>query len=407
VRIVGVILNPVVSLMGRLSLLNKIMFPSMIVVGSLFSQYLFISLRNSFGDADAVFMVLSLFASILFLYLMFGLYIYLKRLFGNIETTASKLLHGKYEERFAIDTSDESRILLEELNTVNRNNRRILEKLSRSADEILYTSTRLGDNSKQVSERAHQQSDMASAIASAIEEMTETVRLVAEDARVTAEIATNTGELSVKGARDVGYMAESIERLAGSIEETSHTIEDLESKSASINAAVDTISEIADKTNLLALNAAIESARAGEHGRGFAVVADEVRNLAQHASEAATIIQGIITGVQEDISRSYSNMQDSRKQVHESVEVASQAVELLESIRDGAGDSVTRAQGIASATQQQSVAVNEVAVNIARISEYAENNNMTTDETLEIAMHLKNLGSEISGIISQTKGDTK
>lgn len=114
-------------------------------------------------------------------------------------------------------------------------------------------------------------------------------------------------------------------------------IKNIKEISAEINAILDSIKLIADRTNRLGINAAIEAAHANEAGKGFGVVASEIRKLSVNSKETASKIseltKKIEDSVDETLKTSDSTLENTEQQ-SAAIEETTASVEELVSLTE-------------------------------------------------------------------------
>ena len=225
----------------------------------------------------------------------------------------------------------------------------------------------LGQN-KHLIEQQHGRADMVS---SSVTEMASSFKEVALSTTKSSELAGQAKTESEANWQRMKMMERDIARLSEIIQESVATIKVLADNSNDIGTILDTIQGIAEQTNLLALNAAIEAARAGEAGRGFAVVADEVRSLAQRTHQSTEEIHHMINRLQTNANKATGNMSSAGEIIKTSMISVTEATKGQETVRKMIDLVSENNYQIASATEEQSVVIEQIAQDVDAFASHA------------------------------------
>ncbi|ENB9666431.1 methyl-accepting chemotaxis protein [Pseudomonas hunanensis] len=275
---------------------------------------------------------------------------------------------GDLTKRLRIHNHDEFGILGNAFNRFVERIHSSIREVSSATEQVNEVALRVISASNSSMTNSDEQSNRTNSVAAAINELGAAAQEIAGNAAQASQHASSARLLAEEGQQVVERNIAAMNRLSDLIVTSSEHIETLNSKTVNIGQILEVITSISQQTNLLALNAAIEAARAGEAGRGFAVVADEVRNLAHRTQESAQQVQTMIEELQVGARESVDTMDQSQRHSQDSMQIANQAGERLDSVTVRIGEIDGMNQSVATATEEQTAVVEAINMDINEIN---------------------------------------
>lgn len=335
---------------------------------------------------------------------------------------------GDFTQDIVTKGNDEIAVMSESMHEFILTMRGIIKNLATISNDLDQKSQISNDLSAELHKSAGSQSEAMEQLSRTVEELVKAIMDIAENATSLAQIVASTNEDGVsamgtmsetksaadEGRRDMNQVNDAMKKIQVSMHTLGDSIGEVGQAAVKIDEITNTISNIAEETNLLALNASIEAARAGDAGKGFAVVASEIKKLAETSASAAEEISQLINSVTGLINTTVSQSKENMEEIVQSTELVDTACVTFDKIYqsiNATNETVQNmiekvkqvddvATSVAAITEEQSASAQEIEAtsveitNLAKI--VADNSEAVAMDSVELAENAKELKREIS-----------
>lgn len=305
------------------------------------------------------------------------------------------LARGDLRHTDQLKCNDEIGQISKALNSLRQSQIKFAKAMHETSEELGASADVLRRQSSEVKGGSTHQSDSASAVAAAIEELTVSITQISDNVKNTRQVAEGVGESARSGCKGVASVTNSMSDIHGSSVELNALIHQLAQSSTAISGIVETISAIAKQTNLLALNASIEAARAGEEGRGFAVVADEVRGLAEKTAGATHEISALIQRVQRNATNAEELVEGWGMMLNQGLEQAHKAQHLMTDIEEKSKVAEHSVEEINRSVAEQSSASLQIAQQVELIARMTEESQSACNKLDQLVENISGLSNTV------------
>lgn len=263
--------------------------------------------------------------------------------------------------------------------------------ISRNSQALAATSEEMHAVGEQIQSAAEVGATRAQTVAESSVQISNSIQSVADSSNLIAKSIQEIAKSSGKAAEIAKAAVQVVERTGASLDE-------LRERSRQIGSVVESISGIAQQTNMLALNAAIEAAHAGDVGRGFAVVANEVKQLSSETSRATLKITQEVRAIQ-------SSTQGVSDCIHEIGDIVSE----IDALQADIAVSVQRQAATTQEITRMTAAVAEdgrgISNSVSGLADSARDTSAGLAEMQRAAEELASMATELQSFVDRFRFD--